>query len=80
MFLQVLFSPLSWRQKVLADQDYLLLIQVGWRMEGVEFKEEWQDEDFPRFFNLSSDQMQNVQNKLSLSSWYINTQSCSVFL
>lgn len=29
-------------------------------MEGVEFKEEWQDEDFPRFFNLSSDQMSKI--------------------
>lgn len=52
MFLQLLFSLLSWRQEILAYKESLLTIQVGWRMEGVEFKEEWQDEDFPRFLIL----------------------------
>ncbi|CAN8187807.1 unnamed protein product [Coccothraustes coccothraustes] len=35
--------------QVLPDQESLLAaVDVSWRMEGVEFKEEWQDEDFPR--------------------------------
>ncbi|XP_042709758.1 BCL2/adenovirus E1B 19 kDa protein-interacting protein 2 isoform X6 [Chrysemys picta bellii] len=36
------------RQEVLAHQESILAIEARLRMEGVEFKEEWQDEDFPR--------------------------------
>ncbi|XP_050823011.1 BCL2/adenovirus E1B 19 kDa protein-interacting protein 2 isoform X3 [Gopherus flavomarginatus] len=35
-------------QEVLTHQEFILAIEARLRMEGVEFKEEWQDEDFPR--------------------------------
>ncbi|KAM9124971.1 BCL2/adenovirus E1B 19 kDa protein-interacting protein 2 isoform 2-T2 [Pangshura tecta] len=34
--------------EVLTHQEFILAIEARLRMEGVEFKEEWQDEDFPR--------------------------------
>ncbi|XP_030432744.1 BCL2/adenovirus E1B 19 kDa protein-interacting protein 2 isoform X3 [Gopherus evgoodei] len=35
-------------QEVLTHQEFILATEARLRMEGVEFKEEWQDEDFPR--------------------------------
>lgn len=41
-------NSLYLRQEVLAHQESVLATEARLRMEGVEFKEEWQDEDFPR--------------------------------